>query len=96
MICENIKELRELRGLTQTDLAKKLGLTRSSVNAWEMGISIPSTQYIIELANLFKVSTDYIFGLTPELTINIGHLSEEEKTMIFALMKILDKKRAPQ
>lgn len=60
MIADRIKKLRQQFGLTQFDLAKKLNITRSSVNALEMGISIPSTQYIVELAELFKVSTDYI------------------------------------
>ena len=61
---ERIKELREKNNMTQSDLARRLGITRSSVNAWEMGISIPSTQYVVELAELFKVSTDYILGLS--------------------------------
>ena len=50
MIADTIKNLRQQSGLTQSDLAKRLNITRSSVNAWEMGISIPSTQYIVELA----------------------------------------------
>lgn len=93
MISENIRKLRELRGLTQTDLAKTLGITRSSVNAWEMGISVPSTQYIIELAGLFKVTTDFLFGLTSAFTIDVSHLSDEEKGVIFRLMKILEKSK---
>ena len=48
MISDKIKILREQKGLTQAALAKKLGITRSSVNAWEMGISVPSTQYVVE------------------------------------------------
>ena len=64
MIADKIKLLRENYKLSQTALADKLGITRSSVNAWEQGISIPSTQYIIELANLFKVSTDIIIPLS--------------------------------
>ena len=47
MIAERIKYLRERSGMTQAGLAKVLGITRSSVNAWEMGISVPSTQYIV-------------------------------------------------
>ena len=58
MIADRIKKLREENNMTQTILAKKLGITRSSVNAWEMGISVPSTQYIVELANIFDVSTE--------------------------------------
>lgn len=63
MVADRIKAIREQRGLTQADLAKQLGITRSSVNAWEQGISVPSTQYIVELAGLFKVSTDYLLGI---------------------------------
>ena len=58
MIADTIKNLRQQSGLTQSDLAKRLNITRSSVNAWEMGISIPSTQYVVELAELFKVFGD--------------------------------------
>ncbi|MDY4231508.1 MAG: helix-turn-helix transcriptional regulator [Candidatus Faecousia sp.] len=47
MIAERIAALREQRHLTQAELAKRLGVTRSSVNAWELGISVPSTQYLV-------------------------------------------------
>lgn len=63
MIADKIKLLREKQGLTQADLAKKLGITRSSVNAWKMGISVPSTQYIVDLAILFEVSSDFILDI---------------------------------
>ena len=62
MIANKIKILRENKGLSQKALADKLGITRSSVNAWEQGISVPSTQYIVELATLFEVSTDYLLN----------------------------------
>ena len=65
MVAYKIKHLREQLGLTQSDLAKKLGITRSSVNAWELGISVPSTQYVVELAAIFKVSTDYLITGAP-------------------------------
>ena len=52
MIADRIKSLREQQNRTQSDLAKQLGITRSSVNAGEMGISVPSTQYIVELAHI--------------------------------------------
>ena len=56
MIADRIKTIRERNNMTQSELAKYLGITRSSVNAWELGISVPSTQYIVELSQLFKVS----------------------------------------
>ena len=71
MVADKIKFLREQIGLTQSDLAKRLGITRSSVNAWEMGISVPSTQYVVELANIFRVSTDYLLGMKTSAAVSV-------------------------
>jgi len=90
MICETIKQLREQNHMTQTELARKLGVTRSSVNAWEMSISAPSMQYLVELSQLFKVSTDYLLGLESNARIDIEHLAEDEKEIMFALMRKFD------
>ena len=80
MVSERIKDLRERDGYSQTALSKKLGLTRSSINAWETGISVPSTQYLVELSRLFKVSTDYILGMDTSESLLIGNLTIEQKT----------------
>lgn len=63
--------------MTQNDVAKKLGITRSSVNAWEMGISVPSTMYVVELAQLFAVSADYILGLEQKMVLDITGLDDD-------------------
>ena len=91
MIADRIKKLRQQFGLTQSDLAKKLNITRSSVNAWEMGISIPSTQYIVELAELFKVSTDYILGLSRDSVISTASLTEEQTKILFTLVQYFNR-----
>ena len=77
MIADKIKTLREANGMTQNEIARQLGITRSSVNAWEMGISIPSTMYIVELAQLFAVSTDYLLGLDHKAVLDISDLDDE-------------------
>ena len=86
MICDTIKELRERAGVSQAVLAKKVGVTRSAVNAWEMGLSIPTTQYVAELAQLFHVSADFMLGLANTEAIYIGGLSEEEKHILYSLL----------
>ncbi len=78
MIADKIKTLREKRGITQSELASKLGITRSGVNAWEMGISIPSTQYIVLLAKFFDVSSDYLLDIAETATISVEGLTEQE------------------
>ena len=82
MIAERIKVLREQQNMTQSQLARHLGITRSSVNAWEMGISVPSTQYVVELAYLFKVSTDFLLGVAQTATIGVEGLTDKDIELI--------------
>lgn len=91
MIADTIKNLRQQSGLTQSDLARRLNITRSSVNAWEMGISTPSTQYVVELAELFKVSTDYILGLSNCGVISTASLTEEQTKILFTLVQYFNR-----
>ena len=90
MVAERIKYLREQKGLTQSDLARQLGITRSSVNAWEMGISVPSTQYIVELSNIFKVSTDYLLGVERSASISVAGLTEKDVQYVQGLIAHLE------
>ena len=78
MVADRIRELRNKNGMTQAKLAKLLHVTRSSVNAWEMGISLPSTALIPDLAKHLKTNTDYLLGLDIEPSISVKGLSEEE------------------
>ena len=89
MLAERIKTLREQAGMSQEKLAKRLGITRSSVNAWEMGISAPSTQYIAELAGLFRVSADYLLGLNETATVSIAGLTEADVGLVCHLISHL-------
>ena len=67
MISDTIKRLRENMGLSQAALARKLGgVTRASVNAWEMELSSPTAAYLVEMARLFHTTTDDILGLESE------------------------------
>lgn len=93
MIADRIKDLRIQHNLTQAELAKKLNITRSSVNAWEMGISTPSTAYLIELSQLFHVSTDYLLGLSATSTLDISSLNEEEINIVYSLIEYFRSKK---
>jgi transcriptional regulator with XRE-family HTH domain len=89
MISERIKELREQSKMTQTELANKIGITRSSVNAWEMGVSVPSVQYLFELVRIFKISSDYLLGLDDSISVSIGHLGPDERKYVLDLVTVL-------
>lgn len=93
MICDKIKEPREKAGYSQSQLAKKLDVTRSSVNTWEMDLSTPTTQYIVALCKLFHVSANYILGIEAGLPFSLSGYSEDEIALVFDMLKYFDKQR---
>ena len=62
-ISKRIYELRKDMKLSQSELAKKVGATQKAIDFWEKGINEPKASYIINLANFFGVSTDYLLGI---------------------------------
>ena len=93
MISKRIKELREQAGYSQSQLAKKLDVTRSSVNAWEMGLSMPTTQYVIAMTKLFHVPADYLLGTDSDMTISLRGYSEKEISLILSMLQYFDGER---
>lgn len=63
-LAENIRNYRKGLGLTQEQLAERLGVTLGAVSKWERGSSEPDLSYIMELAELFHVSVDALIGFS--------------------------------
>ena len=55
-----IQQLRKQNGMSQEKLAQLLGVSRQSVSKWESGQSLPEIDKIIQLSNIFEVTTDYL------------------------------------
>ena len=62
MFGEMLQELRKDKGWKQSDLADRLGLSKSAIGAYETGISEPSIENLIKIAELFNVNIDYLLG----------------------------------
>ena len=92
-IAERIRELRDKHNLTQSDLARRLSVTRSSVNAWEMGISVPSTDRLAELAIFFHTTTDFLLGIDSGEYVNLDNYTVKEKEIIYRLLSYYDSTR---
>ena len=90
MSSDTYQQLREQAGYSQAQLAKRLDVTRSSVNAWEMGLSMPTTQYVVTLAKLFHVSADYLLGLTASSSIVLDGYTQEEIELLYKLIRYFD------
>ena len=59
---KRLKELRLKKGLTQTELGKKLGVKQSTFTNWENGKREPNFETLIKLADLLEVSVDLLLG----------------------------------
>ena len=57
---EKLYELRRASGMSQEELAEKLGVSRQAVSKWESGASDPSTANLIAIAELYGVSAEEI------------------------------------
>ena len=93
MTSERIKTLRETRGWTQAELARRLNITRNGVNSWEQGLSMPSPACLVDLAKLFSVSTDYLLGIERLETVNVTGLKHEDVALLAQLADRLREKR---
>ena len=60
MISKQIKDLRKQHNYTQEELAEKLNTSRQTISKWEQGISEPDLIMLMQLSQLFSVSTDYL------------------------------------
>ena len=64
MLSENIKKLRQAKGLSQQELAVKLNVVRQTVSKWENGLSVPDSEMLIELAEKLDTSVSELLGET--------------------------------
>ena len=62
---QTLWELRERAGLSQEELAQRLGVSRQAVSKWETGQSVPDVERLVALSRLYAVSVDGLLGLAP-------------------------------
>lgn len=61
-LSNRLKELRKLSNLTQRQISLKLGITERNYQRYEIGEGLPKLSTLIELANIFNVSLDFLVG----------------------------------
>ncbi len=91
-VAKNISELRREAGLTQLDLAERLNYSDKAVSKWESGASIPDVGVLLEIANLFGVTVDYLLKdehIVPEVTpSNEKEKSRNRKHLVITLLSV--------
>lgn len=63
---EKLQNLRQKAGMSQDTLAEKLNVSRQAVSRWERNETMPETEKVVALADLFGVTTDYLLRSRPE------------------------------
>lgn len=59
---EMLSELRQFSGMAQKELAEKLHVSPGTISNYENGVHFPDVEKLIDLADIFDVSTDYLLG----------------------------------
>jgi putative transcriptional regulator len=89
---ERLKDLRKQAGLTQVDVAEKLGISQPAYASWERGAKKPTQDNLVKIAQILNVSVDYLVGNSEEkadvldniellFRMNSKGLSKEEKAV---------------
>ena len=79
---EKLKLLRKRSGLSQEQLAQRLGVTKGMVSSYETSMRMPSYPVLLKIAQLFHVSTDVLLGMESDERIDISGLTEKQKALV--------------
>ncbi|PEP17226.1 helix-turn-helix domain-containing protein [Bacillus wiedmannii] len=82
---ERLKQEREKRNWSQSDLAEKIHVSRQSVSKWETGKNYPSIEIIIHLSDLFGITIDELLRSDEELTQKV---IEDSKQLVYPKWKV--------
>ncbi len=88
---ENIRKYRLALGISQVELAKKLGISKQCVSNWENDNIQPSIDMLIKISKFFAVSTDALLGLDGGNAIAVGEITDEQAAHIRAIVADLEK-----
>ncbi|GAB3801414.1 helix-turn-helix domain-containing protein [Virgibacillus kimchii] len=90
ILAKRLKKLRDERGYKQTFVADKIGVKSNTLSGYENGTRSPDPQMIVQLSELYNVSTDYLLGKTD--IPNAENEDEEKRSyMVDKILKILEK-----
>ena len=85
-----LRELRIKSGLTQNEIANKLGVSGQTILNWENGIYEPKISQLIQLADLFEVSVDYLIerkNKDKSVDYNFNELEKIDKKSVMDFIK---------
>lgn len=83
-----LRQLRENKRMTQSQLAQKVGVTRSMISAYETDIRLPSYDVLIALASVLGTNTDYLLCVDGKRMLDISCLTEREAAAVYEMVAL--------
>ena len=77
-----VAKLRAAKGLSQAQLAERIGITKSMVSAYENSIRMPSYPVLIKITRVFNVSVDYLLGMENSPVLRTDGLTEKQIAVV--------------
>ena len=84
MLKENIRSIRKSRGLSQEELAIKLNVVRQTISKWEQGLSVPDSEMLISISEIFETPVNILLGE------NISESKEDDLKTISEKLEIIN------
>ena len=94
MLHEQIRRLRMAHGITQVELAHRLGVSKQSVSNWESNNIQPSIELLEKIADLFGVTTDHLLGREPLRVLDVSGLTAQQIAHLQVLVEDLRQGRS--
>ena len=88
---EKLRSLREARGLTQLQVAERIGVSKAMISAYETASKAPSVEVLIRLSRLFSVNVDYLICVDAQKMIDVSGLDDDSIALVSALVEKLRK-----
>ena len=92
-LAEKLKKLRLEKRLRQNQVAEIIGVSPSVISTYETGLRQPSYDVLLKLANLYRVSLDYLFGRIDKSVLDVSELTDREAAIISLLVAEIAKQR---
>ena len=98
---EKIFKLRKEKGISQEALAEQIGTTRQAISKWENNQGFPETEKLLQLSNIFEVSTDYLLkdekivkdseerGYYVSKEMSVGFIANQKKLGLYLALGVM-------
>ena len=86
---ERLRALRLEKHITQTEMSRRIGVSKAMISSYELEQRQPSYGILIKFAAFFGVTSDFLLGLEKERTISVEGLAEREVEVVANMIEIL-------